>query len=55
MDVTCVFHRDYFAFYDRDWNLKSEINFGITCSKCLMKPLSDFILKIAILEISGQF
>ena len=49
----CVFHKDYFTFYNRDWNSKSETNFGITCSKCSMKLLSDLIVKIGILEISS--
>ena len=53
VDVSCVFHKDYFTFYNRDWNSHSETNFGITCSKCSMKLLSDLVVKIRILEISN--
>ena len=49
----CVFHKDYFTFYNQDWNSNSEINFGIICSNCSMKVLSDLVVKIGILEISN--
>ena len=49
----CVFHKDYFTFYNRDWNSNLETNFGITCSDCSMKLLSDLLFKIGILEISN--
>ena len=54
MDVTCVFHKDYFKFYNRDWNSNSETNFGITYGKCLLKLLSNIIAKIGIIEISSM-
>ena len=30
VDLSCVFHKYYFTFYDRDWKSNSETNFGIT-------------------------
>ena len=54
VDVSCVFHKGYFAFYNRDWNSHLEINFGITCSKSSMKLLSDLAVKIGIFEISNM-
>ena len=54
IDVSCAFQKDYFTFYNRDWNSHSETNFGITCSKCSMKLLSDLVVKIGILEISNM-
>ena len=47
-----VFHKDYFTFYNRDWNSNLETNFGITYSDCSMKRLSDLVFKIGILGIS---
>ena len=48
-----VFHTDYFTFYNRDWNLNLETNFGIKCSNWSMKISSDLVVKIRILEISN--
>ena len=48
IDVTC-----YFKFYNRDWNLNLETNFGIACCNCSLKLLSDLVVKIGILEISN--
>ena len=50
--VTCAYFIKI-TFYNRDWNSKSETSFGITCSKCSMKLLSDVIIEIGILEISS--
>ena len=52
MDTSCIFHKDYFVFYNRDWNSNSGNNFGITCGKCSMKLLSDTVDEIGILETS---
>ena len=51
VEVSGIFYKDYFTFYNRDWNLNSGTNFDMTCSKCLMKLFSDTELEIAILEI----
>ena len=53
MDTSCIFHKDYFVFYNRDWNSNSGNNFGITCGKCSMKLLSDTVDEIGILETSN--
>ena len=53
VDISCVFHKDYFTFCNQDWNANSETNFGITCGKCLLKLLSDIVAKMGILEISS--
>ena len=61
VDITCVYFKDYFKFYNRDqfWRpiykqfINSETNFGITCSNCSMKLLSDLVVKIGIIEISN--
>ena len=47
-----LFHRNYFTFYNRDWNSNSQTNFGMTCGKYSMEFLSDIAVEIAILEIS---
>ena len=49
-----IFHKDYFAFYNRDWNSNTRTNCGMTCSICSMKFLSDMVLEIGILEISNM-
>ena len=54
VDVSCIFHKDYFTFYNRDWNSNSETNFNITCGKCSMKLLSDIVIKFGIPEISNM-
>ena len=51
VEVSGIFYKDYFTFYNRDWNLNSGTNFDMTCGKCLMKLFSDTELEIAILEI----
>ena len=51
VEVSGIFYKDYFTFYNRDWNLNSGTNFDMTYSKCLMKLFSDTELEIAILEI----
>ena len=38
---SCIFHEDYFTFYNRDWNSNLAIIFGITCGKCSMKLYND--------------
>ena len=54
VDLSCVFHKYYFTFYDRDWNSNLETNFGITCSKCSRKLLSDLVVRIGILDITNM-
>ena len=54
MHVSCIFHKDYFTFYNQDWNSDSETKSDIACDKCSMKPLSDIAAKIGILEISNM-
>ena len=49
VEVSCIFHKDYFKFYNRDWNSNLGANFGITCGKCAMKLLSDIVVEIGIL------
>ena len=34
VDRNCTFQKDYFKFYNRDWDSNSGTNFGITCGKC---------------------
>ena len=51
VDASCIFHKNYFIFYNRDWNSNSGTNFGMTCGKCSMKLLSDTAVEIEILEI----
>ena len=53
MDVSCIFLKYYFTFYNRDWNSNLGTNFGITCGKCSMKLLSDIVVEIGMLEISN--
>ena len=50
-DASCIFQKNYFTFYDRDWNSNSGTNLGMTCGKCWMKLLSDIEVEIGILEI----
>ena len=54
VEASCIFHKDYFTFDNQDWNSNSGTNFGLTCSKCSMKLLSDIVVKIVILEISNM-
>ena len=54
LDGSCIFHKDYLTFYDRDWNSNSGTDFGITCGKCSMKRLTDVVIKIGIHEISNM-
>ena len=54
LDASCIFHKDYFAFYNQDWNLNSGINFGITSGKFLVKLLSGIVVEIRILELSNM-
>ena len=50
VDACCIFHKDYFKFYNREWNSNSETNFGITCGKFSMKLLPDIAGQIGIPE-----
>ena len=52
VQTSCIFGKDYFTFYNHDWNSNSETNFSITFGKCSMKRLSDSAVEIRILEIS---
>ena len=52
LDASCIFHKDYFTFYDRDSN--SGTDFGITYGQCSMKLLTDVVVKIGIHEISNM-
>ena len=52
--ASCTFHKDYFTFYNRDWNSNSGTNFGIAFGKYSVKLLSDIMVKIGILEISNM-
>ena len=52
VDANRMFHKDYFTFYNRDWNSNSEKNFGLNYGKCSMKILSDIVVEIGILETS---
>ena len=52
IDASCIFHKSYFTFYNRDWNSNSVTNFGTTCGKCSMKLLSDTAVEIGISEQS---
>ena len=49
VEVSCIFHKDYLTFCNRDWNSNLGTNFGITCGKCAMKLLSDIVVEIGIL------
>ena len=51
VDACCIFHKDYFTFYNRDWDSNSRTNFGITCGKYSVKLLSDIVVEIEVLEI----
>ena len=53
VDTSCIFNKNYFTFYNRDWNSNMASNFGITCGKYSMKYLSDIVVEIRILEISN--
>ena len=54
VDVSCIFHKDYFTFCKRDWKSNSVTTFGITCGKCSMKLLSDLVVEIGIPKISNM-
>ena len=53
VNTNYIFHKDYFTFYNQDWNSNLGTNFGKTCGTCSMKLLPDLIVKIRILEISN--
>ena len=55
VDTSCIFHKDYFTFYNRDWNSNTRTNLGVACGKCSMNLLLDTVDKIGILEISNNF
>ena len=50
VDVDCEFHKDYFTFYNRDWNWNSETNFCITCGKYFIKIIFDTKIEIGVFE-----
>ena len=52
IDVTCGYFIKITLHTSHNRDSKSETNFGITCSKCLMKLLSDLV-DVGILEISN--
>ena len=54
VEATCIFHKNYFTFYNRDWNSNLGTNFGMTCGKCSIKLLSDIAVEIEIIEISNM-
>ena len=54
VDASWIFHKNFFTFYNRDWNSNLDTNFGITCDKWSMKLLSDIVIEIEILEISSM-
>ena len=54
VDASCIFHKNYFTFYNRDWNSNSGTDFGVICGKCSMKLLSNIAVEIGILEISNM-
>ena len=51
--ASCMFHKDYFTFYNQNWNLNLGTNFGKTYGTCSIKLLPDIIVKIRILEVSN--
>ena len=51
VEASCIFHKDYFTFYNRDWISNSGVNFGITYGKYSMKFLFDIVVEIRILEM----
>ena len=51
VDASCIFHKDYFTFYNRDWISNWGVSFGITCGKCSMKFLFDIVVEIGIHEM----
>ena len=53
VNASCLFHKDYFTFYNPDWKPNLGTNFGITCGKCSIKLLSDIAVETGILEISN--
>ena len=39
VDASCIFYKNYFKFFNRDWNSNSDTSFGTTCGKYLTKFL----------------
>ena len=48
VDARCIFHKNYFEFYNRDWNSNLRTKFGMTCGKCFCR----YCVEIEITEIS---
>ena len=54
VDKSCIFHKDYFTVYNRDWNSNTKTNLGVAYDKCSMNLLLDTVDEIGILEISNK-